>query len=41
MAQALALEESPFTHEVGGLATKALEHHIERHLKTIAMFERH
>ena len=41
LAQALALEESPFTHEVGGLATKALEHHIERHLKTIAMFERH
>ena len=39
--QALALEESPFTHEVGSLATKALEHHIERHLKTIAMFERH
>jgi DNA repair protein RecO (recombination protein O) len=39
--QALALEESPATHEVGTLATRALEHHIERRLKTIAMFERH
>lgn len=38
---ALALDESPATHEVGALATRALEHHIERRLKTIAMFERH
>jgi DNA repair protein RecO (recombination protein O) len=39
--QALALEESPLTHEVGTLATRALEHHIERRLKAVAMFERH
>ncbi len=38
---ALAAPESPATHEVGVLATRALEHHIERRLKTIAMFERH
>lgn len=38
--QALALDESPLTHEVGSLATRALEHHIERRLRTIAMFER-
>jgi len=39
--EALALEESPLTHEVGSLATRALEHHIERRLKAVAMFERH
>ena len=39
--QALALTESPATHEVAVLATRALEHHIERHLKAVAMFERH
>lgn len=38
---ALALEESPATHEVGTLATKALEHHLERRLKAVAMFEQH
>ena len=32
--------ESPATHEVGVLATKALEHHIERRLRAVAMFER-
>jgi DNA repair protein RecO (recombination protein O) len=37
---ALATPESPATHEVGVLATRALEHHIERRLKTVAMFER-
>ena len=37
---ALAAPDSPATHEVGVLATKALEHHIERRLKTVAMFER-
>lgn len=41
LMQALSLDESPATHEVAQLATKALEHHIERRLKTIAMFERH
>ena len=39
--EALAREESPATHEVGSLATRALEHHIERRLKAVAMFERH
>ena len=37
---ALFAPESPATHEVGVLATKALEHHIERRLRTVAMFER-
>lgn len=41
MNAALALDESPATHEVGALATRALEHHIERRLKAVAMFERH
>jgi DNA repair protein RecO (recombination protein O) len=39
--EALAAAESPATHEVALLATRALEHHIERRLRTIAMFERH
>jgi DNA repair protein RecO (recombination protein O) len=39
--EALASEESPITHEVGSLATRSLEHHIERHLRAVAMFERH
>ena len=39
--EALSLEESPATHEVGVLATRSLEHHIERRLKAVAMFERH
>jgi len=38
--EALATPESPATHEVGVLATRALEHHIERRLKSVAMFER-
>ena len=38
---ALALGESPATHEVALLATRALEHHIERRLKAVAMFERY
>jgi DNA repair protein RecO (recombination protein O) len=38
--EALATPESPLTHEVALLATRAMEHHIERRLKTIAMFER-
>jgi DNA repair protein RecO (recombination protein O) len=41
LAYALAQEESPITHEVSGLATRALEFHIERRLKAIAMFEAH
>jgi DNA repair protein RecO (recombination protein O) len=39
--EALASEESPITHEVGSLATRSLEHHIERHLRAVAMFEHH
>ena len=41
LAQALSLHESPATHEVGALATRALEHHIERRLRAVAMFEHH
>lgn len=36
---ALAALESPATHEVATLATRALEHHIERRLRAVAMFE--
>jgi len=39
--EALAMPESPATHEVGSLATRSLEHHIERRLKAVAMFEHH
>ena len=39
--EALAEPESPAAHEVGLLATRALEHHLERRLRAIAMFERH
>ena len=39
LAQALPEEESPITHEVATLATRALEFHIERRLKAVAMFE--
>jgi DNA repair protein RecO (recombination protein O) len=41
LREALALPESPATHEVATLATRALEHHIERRLKAVAMFEAH
>jgi DNA repair protein RecO (recombination protein O) len=37
---ALDAPESPASHEVTVLATKALEHHIERRLRAVAMFER-
>ena len=36
---ALALPRSPITHEVAGHATRALEHHVERRMRTVAMFE--
>ena len=39
--EALDLPESRVTHEVAAHATRALEHHIERRLRTVAMFERH
>jgi DNA repair protein RecO (recombination protein O) len=39
--EALAQPDSPVTHEVSALATRALEHHIERRLRAVAMFEHH
>jgi DNA repair protein RecO (recombination protein O) len=39
LVHALARDESPITHEVSSLATRALEFHIERRLKAVAMFE--
>lgn len=39
--EALAVEASPATSEVSHHATAALEHHLERRLRTVAMFERH
>lgn len=41
LAHALSQDESPVTHEVSSLATKALEFHIERRLRAVAMFEAH
>jgi len=38
---ALDTPASRTTHEVAAHATRALEHHIERRLRTVAMFERH
>ncbi len=38
---ALELAESPTTREVAAHATRSLEHHLERRLRTVAMFERH
>lgn len=39
--EALDTPASRTTHEVGSHATRALEHHIERRLRTVAMFENH
>jgi len=36
---ALAMPESTATHEVSDLATKCMEHHLERRLKSVAVFE--
>ena len=41
LVHALRRDESPITHEVSSLATRALEFHIERRLKAVAMFETH
>lgn len=38
--QALDEPAGPATHEVAGHAARAMEHHIERKLRTVAMFER-
>ena len=41
LREALDQEESPATHEVSNLATRALEFQIERRLRAVAMFEAH
>ncbi len=41
LLDALARPESPLSHEVGTLATRAFEHHVERRMRTVAMFEAH
>jgi DNA repair protein RecO (recombination protein O) len=41
LQHALDQEESPATHEVASLATKALEFQLERRLRAVAMFEAH
>jgi len=41
LQHALDQEESPVTHELSALATRALEFQIERRLKAVAMFEAH
>lgn len=38
---ALDVPASRATHEVAAHATRALEHHLERRLRTVAMFESH
>jgi DNA repair protein RecO (recombination protein O) len=37
--EALGVESSRATHEVAAHATRAVEHHIERRLRAVAMFE--
>ena len=39
LGQALDVAAGPVTHEVAGHANRALEHHLERRLTTVAMFE--
>ena len=39
--EALDAAPSLATHEVAGHANRALEHHLERRLRTVAMFESH
>jgi DNA repair protein RecO (recombination protein O) len=41
MNAALDVAMSPLTHEVANHATRAIEHHIERRLRSVAVFERH
>jgi DNA repair protein RecO (recombination protein O) len=38
---ALAADRSPAHHEVAVLATRAMEHHLERGLRAVALLERH
>ena len=41
LSEALDLPGDVTTHEVAAHATRALEHHLERRLRTVAMFETH
>jgi len=41
MNAAFDVPVSAATHEVGTHATRAIEHHIERRLRSVAVFERH
>ncbi len=41
LAAALDAAPGPATHEVATHATRALEHHLERRLRTVSMFEQH
>jgi DNA repair protein RecO (recombination protein O) len=38
---ALSIPPSPATTEVALLATRAMEHHLERRLRAVALLERH
>jgi hypothetical protein len=40
LAAALALPESPAVHEVNELARAAMEHHLERRLRSIGVLDR-
>lgn len=33
--------DDPVINEVSNLATRAFEHHVERRLKSVSIFERH
>jgi DNA repair protein RecO (recombination protein O) len=39
--EALAAPAGAAAHEVAQLATRSMEHHLERRLRSVAMFERH
>jgi DNA repair protein RecO (recombination protein O) len=41
LAPALALPASPATREVEHLATRAMEHHLERRLRSVGVMDRH
>jgi DNA repair protein RecO (recombination protein O) len=41
LATALALPESPASREVEQLATRAMEHHLERRLRSVGVMDRH
>lgn len=40
LAAALDVSESPATHEVDHLATRVMEHHLERRLKSVGVLDR-